>query len=93
MTHLLAALAVFRVSRMIAREDGPFDVFAKIQTWAEIRQERNWFARGLLCPLCLSFWFALLAALFFLPLSLSAFLLTWFGLAGGAAILYLLTER
>lgn len=93
MTFLLSVLAVYRVARMIAREDGPFFIFSKIQAWAEPRQADNWFAAGLLCPLCLSFWLALLPLYFFQPLNAAQFILTWLGIAGGAAALYLLTER
>lgn len=93
MEYLLAALAVYRVARMIALEDGPLNLFAKLQDWAEPRQEKNWFAKGILCPLCLSWWLALPTLYFFQPLSAAQYMLTWLAIAGGAAVLYLITER
>lgn len=86
MLYLLAMLGCYRLSRMIVLEGGPFDIFAKLQD--RIHEQRNWIERGLACPLCISFWISLLAALFFLPVSLPEFLLTWFGIAGGAVVFY-----
>lgn len=93
MTYLLAVLAVFRAARMFALEDGPLNLFSKIQEWAEPRQEKNWIARGLLCPLCVGFWLSLPVTLIFLPLTPALFVLTWLGIAGGAAAIYLITEQ
>lgn len=83
---ILAAFAIYRLARMLALEEGPFRWFAWIQERTE--KQDTWVKRGLHCPACLSFWFALIATLFFLPLSLPAFLLTWWGLAGAAFALY-----
>src|SRR5688572_3138767 len=68
---IIAALAVYRLASMIAYEDGPADVFARLrgrvaavawdgkpETWGQ-----HWAARGLSCPLCVSFWLAWPAAL------------------------------
>lgn len=82
----LAALAIYRLSRMIALEEGPFRWFAWIQERTE--KQDTWIKRGLHCPACLSWWFAFFAAFYFLPLSLPQFLLTWWGLAGAAMALY-----
>lgn len=86
MFYLLAMLAVYRLARMIVLEEGPFSVFSWLQHKTE--KQSNWIERGLACPLCLSWWIALLAALFFLPASFPEFLLTWFGIAGGAVVFY-----
>jgi hypothetical protein len=59
---VLLALAVFRVSIMIALEDGPADVFTKLR---EKAGQKNWIGRGLNCPLCISFWAGLTASLVF----------------------------
>lgn len=71
---------------MMVHEDGPFEVFSKLQD--KTHEQRNWIERGLHCPLCISFWFSLIAALFFLPAPFPEFLLTWFGIAGGAVVFY-----
>ncbi len=62
---LIAALAVYRVARMIAAEDGPFDVFAKLRHRFGIETQSNWWQRGLTCIACISFWLGLgVAALY-----------------------------
>jgi len=96
----LISLAVWRLARMIAREDGPCDVFRRWRLWVGAVQtaagfwtaERNW-AKLWICPLCLSLW---LTPLFLLAYFLAPWL--WWltlGLAisGGSCILELLTER
>lgn len=64
LTFLLASLAVYRVSRMIADEEGPFSVFAKLR--AHFKPD-NWIGRGLECIMCVSFWVALPVALVVAP--------------------------
>lgn len=92
---LAGALAVYRVSYLIAREDGPFDLAAWVR---EKLGQANWIGRGFHCPLCLSFWGALLAALMLaahgrLEASSDIFLLNWGALAGGCAVLHWWRER
>lgn len=86
MFYLLAALAVYRIARMIVHEEGPFGVFAWLQD--KTKKQSNWIERGLNCPLCLSWWLSLLVACFFIPVAWPEFLLTWFGIAGGAVVFY-----
>ncbi len=81
----LSILAIYRVSYLIAKEDGPFDVFALIR--GKISQE-NWIGRGLNCVLCLSFWLSLIPALWLFwgrPVNIIA---GWFGIAGSVLVLY-----
>lgn len=85
---LLALLGIYRLSHMIAMEDGPFDVFAGLRDRAG---QRDWVGRGLHCPLCISFWLALsmsgwlaLADLMLWQL----FWLVWLGIAGGCLVLH-----
>lgn len=86
---LLALLGVYRLSHMIAMEDGPFDVFAELR---EKVGQKTWIGRGLHCVLCLSFWLSALMMkwLFFavglLPPGYN--LITWLGLAGGCLVLH-----
>lgn len=57
---LIASLAVYRISRMIADEEGPFSVF----TWLRGRfKPDTWIGRGLECIMCVSVWIALPVAL------------------------------
>lgn len=60
LTFLMAALAVYRVSRMVTDEEGPWSAF----TWLRSQPApQTWLARGLECIMCVSFWVALPAAL------------------------------
>jgi hypothetical protein len=52
---LLAALAAYRLARMMAWEDGPFDAFSRLRGRVDPAQ-RTWVGRGLNCPLCVGFW-------------------------------------
>lgn len=92
---LIAALAVYRVSFMIAREDGPFDVFERLRLLAITRYppettgnrtRPHWIVRGISCPLCISWWLALPAALIVAP-DVSALGL-WPAIAGLCLFLY-----
>mgnify|MGYP001572792784 FL=1 len=56
MTFALAALAVYRISRMITDEEGPFMVFSRLRGLA---QPDTWIGRGLECIICVSVWVAL----------------------------------
>lgn len=60
---IVLALATYRVSWMVATEEGPFSAFL----WLRNRFiKNNWVSRGIRCPFCLSFWAGLLAA-FLMP--------------------------
>jgi hypothetical protein len=69
---ICATLAVYRLSFMITREEGPFDVFERLRLAAQTlpsspdgrpnRLRPHWIARGIACPLCVSFWLSLIAA-------------------------------
>lgn len=76
---IIAALAVYRVSRMVAIEEGPFSLFTKIRSLAPAQ---TWLQRGLECPICISFWVALPVALW-----LGGDALTWLALSGVAVLL------
>ena len=66
----ILSLAVWRVAHMLAREDGPFDVFCRLRLAMGAVKSINGFwtadapwGKLWICPLCLSVW---LAALFLL---------------------------
>lgn len=88
LTFVLASLATYRVARMVAQEDGAFDVFAWVRGRAG---QRTWVGRGLHCVLCLSFWLALAVAC---VLAVQGTILwrdvwlVWLGLAGAAVVIY-----
>jgi hypothetical protein len=59
---VVAALAIYRVARMIVAEDGPADVFAKARHRFGIENQQTWVQRGLSCIACISFWLGLIVA-------------------------------
>lgn len=84
-SFVIAVLAVYRASRMLAHEDGPFTVFAWVR--GKLGQ-KNWIGRGLHCPLCLGFWLAAGAAYLVGPTDWRTWLLLWLGIAGGQVLLW-----
>lgn len=91
MIYLLAALAVYRLSRMIADEYGPFNVFLKLRTaakhYARGRAD-NWLWKGVTCPLCLSFWLAWPVAALLPSADWPTYIVTALALSGAATWLY-----
>lgn len=81
---LLAALVIYRIARMIALEDGPFDVFSGLRGRVDPDQ-KTWVGRGINCPLCVGFWVALAVAFVFPITTPLAFVMLWWGLAGAQA--------
>lgn len=82
LTFILASLAVYRLSRMITDEEGPFAIFTTLRRWFP---PIDWVGRGLECVMCVSVWVALLAALYIdwtwtLPV-------TWLALSGVTVII------
>ncbi len=54
---VIAALASYRVARMIATERGPFDWFIDFRTLVTDRfGSKKWVVEGFSCPLCIGFW-------------------------------------
>lgn len=82
---VLAALATWRAARAVALEDGPFDLFTRLQDRAG---QTHWVGRGLRCVLCVAVWLALPAALLVGVPDWRALLLLWGGIAGGAALIH-----
>jgi hypothetical protein len=81
----LLSLGVFRIARMIAWEDGPFDAFA----WVRGRLgQGTWVGRGFHCVLCLSFWIALPAGWYAAQGgSIENVVVYWMGIAGAATLI------
>ncbi len=84
----LAVLATWRLSRLVAFEDGPWDVVARARRLA---------GDGMLghlmdCPYCLSLWFAAPLALA-LDTTLPGWVLAWLGVSGGASLVEKVVSR
>lgn len=57
---LIAALAAYRMARMIAYERGVFDCFEIMRQLVEGgTEEDGWLRYGMTCPLCLGFWLSI----------------------------------
>lgn len=80
---VLAIFAIYRAARMLALEEGPFEVFTRLRNRFV---DDTWIGRGVRCPLCLGFWLSLIAAL---GLEATPLLVWWLGMAGASAALHL----
>lgn len=83
---LLAVGLVYRLAHAVANEDGPFDVFSRLQAWAG--GGKNWVGRGLSCILCVSWWLAVPAVLLLYPATWGDALLLWGGIAGTVVVVH-----
>lgn len=91
LTVLLAVFSNYRVSRMIALEDGPFNLFQMFRDKVFEKYGNGWIHEGVNCPLCIGFWtgtvFAV-ATVLYTNLSFILFPLLWLGIAGMSTFLY-----
>ena len=78
---VVAILAVWRISHLLAREDGPFDMIARIRA----RAGQGVFGELMDCFNCISLWVAAGVALW-LTARPAEWLFTWLGLSGGACL-------
>ncbi len=90
---LLAALAVYRVSHMLAYEEGPFAVFAGMRSYlATHPRVPEWLSEGAGCPMCISFYLGFIAALPVLSTGLLFYLVASLALSGVTVFLISVTE-
>lgn len=87
---------VMRLSVMIATENGPWDVFVKLRMHVGVIDDgttivgTNVLSRGIICVLCNSVWFGMIATLSVLILgsATTMFLLLPFSISAGVLILW-----
>ena len=88
---ILAALAAYRLAQLVALDEGPFRVFARLRSWAGCHPSdliRENLGELIHCPYCLGVWFGLFCALLALwPAPGGDVILAVFGLAGAQAFL------
>jgi hypothetical protein len=60
---LIIALSTYRLSLLISKEAGPFDILERFRVWAGVTYDQysnpvsnGQFSAGILCPFCLSVW-------------------------------------
>jgi hypothetical protein len=85
---VLAALATWRVTHLLASEDGPAEIIFRLRRWLGQR----WLGSLLDCFNCLSLWIAVPAA-FFLSSHPIIWVMSWLALSGTACLLERLGER
>jgi len=94
---LLTTLVVWRVVHMLAHEDGPLEVFAKLRIRAGAYiEEEEWVSdrlpgQLLICPLCMSVWLSIPFACIYATDVFWGFLY-WLGISGAASFLELVTS-
>ena len=78
---IILALAVWRLSSLVAREEGPGQIFDRFRHAVGVRYTEegevyflNNFAKGVSCPLCNSIWFGAVASLSYYIIGWSAVL-------------------
>lgn len=79
---ILSVFAVWRITHLLNKEDGPFDIIFRIRKNAG----DNFFGKMMDCFYCLSIWTALPFGLWLGTNWLEKFL-TWLALSGAAALL------
>jgi hypothetical protein len=79
---LIAALARWRITHLLAKEDGPADLIVRART----RLEGGFLSKLMDCFYCLSFWVAAPLALFVASGLLDG-VLVWLALSGAACLL------
>lgn len=86
---VLSILAVYRISYLVAKEDGPFDLFMRIRHKTDsFDPPSDWIGRGMRCILCISFWLSLIPAVGLFRGDVMEIISGWFGIAGGVLVLY-----
>ena len=84
---VLSGFAIYRLSYLIAREEGPFSIFRQWRGRVDPNQS-TWIGRGIRCPICISFWMSLVTAIVISLqyYDLPFFISLWLSLAGLAAL-------
>lgn len=66
---IVLCFANWRISHMIAAEEGPANIFGRIRNWTGVRYDKNGvpygtnnLSRGILCVWCVSVWVGFLLA-------------------------------
>lgn len=68
LTLIVGGLAVWRLSHMIVKENGPLMVFTRLRAFLGRTQKRSGGLFDMIsCVYCISFWIGLLAALWVAP--------------------------
>lgn len=88
----LSVLAVYRISYMMAKEEGPFSIFLSLR---DAFDQSTWIGRGLNCPLCISVWISSVVASVMLygTQDILGFIRLWLAIAGMCLIIHLRLQQ
>ena len=100
MLFVLLALATFRLSHMIAKEEGPWNIFGRLalvlgaEVQSDISGRKTWhgtnvLSKLVLCPLCLSVWVGLILTVVFIRGPVLAVILVAFAVSGASVMIEL----
>jgi len=78
---ILFGLLIYRLSFLIAREEGPFSLFSRLRGRIDPSQS-TWIGRGINCPLCISFWLSFIIAYPLSDKSIYNIIFLWLSFAG-----------
>jgi amino acid transporter len=88
---LILSLCSYRLSRLITREDGPFEIFEYLRTSLGKKAGSNKLLKTVAdlfhCPYCLGVWFSALFSMVLEPTGLIQYFTYVFGMAGLQAFL------
>ena len=84
----LSALATWRITHLLSNEDGPWDCFANLRTWAG----RGFLGELMHCFNCLSLWIAAPFA-WRLDIALVHRVIAWLALSAAAILLERATQK
>lgn len=98
---IIAALTVYRLTLLISKEAGPFDVLGRFRSWAGVTYDQysNPISNGelsaaILCPYCLSVWVGLAVTLYVVVMfyfnleHIASYPMLPFALSGASAYLF-----
>ena len=85
---LLIVLFVWRLTHLISKEDGPFDLIYNLRTFVG----DGFFGKLMDCFYCLSIWISLIPAIY-IGHNLTEIIILCFAFSGGAIILEKLTNK
>jgi hypothetical protein len=91
---LISALAVWRLSSLLVREDGPDDILIKLRSKIgvyydefSVAKGKSVFASAFLCVWCLSIWIAAIFALFNKPCNFADYIRRVLALSASAILI------
>jgi hypothetical protein len=85
---VLSALAVWRLTHLVAEEDGPWDLMVRLRSWLG----SGFLGRLMDCFYCLSLWFAFPFA-FWITRVWVPMIVNWLALTGAACLLEKCTSK